>query len=136
VYSTRSDVCTRTSLTDNLARKSAPRACRSSRQTSRRGLSCVTGWWQAEHAGNADFRARILARKSARMSVSVLWNLSFIQHCHDTLHRRQNTVVGGVSMERCCHLAKARYTLKQLHVIPTDLSRDITLHSRSQSATL
>jgi len=31
-----------------LARKSAPRACRSSRQTSRRGLSCVSGSWQAK----------------------------------------------------------------------------------------
>ena len=52
MYSTRLHVYTRVSLTDNfariLARKGAPRVCRLSRRTSRRGLSCVSGSWQAE----------------------------------------------------------------------------------------
>ena len=54
------------------------RACR----TSRRGSSCVSGSWQAEWGSRRirrlppQFGARILARKSARMSVSVSWNSS------------------------------------------------------------
>ena len=50
---------------------------------SRRGSSCVSGSWQAERGSrrHADIFATILARKSARMSVSVSvsvpWNSSF-----------------------------------------------------------
>jgi len=44
------------------------------RACSARGKSKLNG----KVAGHADFQARILARKSARMSVSVVWNLSFM----------------------------------------------------------
>ena len=65
-------------------------------RTSQRGSSCVSGsWrtklflWQAEQdvAGHADILATILARKSARMSVSVTAPWNFIltpvvsEHC-------------------------------------------------------
>jgi len=72
-------VYTRASLTDNLARKIAPRV-----GTSRRGSSCVSGSWT------------ILARKSARMSVSVSvsssWNASF------TLYLRRGVIISFLAM--------------------------------------
>jgi len=69
------------------------RACRTSRRTSRRGSSCMSGSdkraalpqltasyscgkLNGEVVRHADILATILARKSARMSVSVPWNSS------------------------------------------------------------
>jgi len=70
-------VYTRASLTDILARKSA----RVGQVGEDRRACPVRGKLNGEVAGHADFRARILARKSARMSVSVSvpWNSSLMQ---------------------------------------------------------
>jgi len=87
VYSTRVrvHVYTRASLTDILARKIArvgqvgedPRACS---PCGERSYSC--GKLNREVAGHAEILAKILAQKSARMSVSVSvsapWNAGFI----------------------------------------------------------
>ena len=69
---------TRASLTDIHARKSA-RVGQVGGQVGADRRACpARGKLNGEVAGHADFRARILARKSARMSVSVSvpWNLS------------------------------------------------------------
>ena len=47
----------------------------------------------AARARHADFLARILARKSARKSVSVLWNLAILnktRHVHDNSNGYEN----------------------------------------------
>ena len=67
---------THASLTDILARKSA-RVGQVGGQVGEDRRACpARGKLNGEVAGHADFRARILARKSARMcvSVSVPWN--------------------------------------------------------------
>ena len=63
------------------------RACRTSRRTSRRGSSCLSGSCgklngEVAGGGHADILATILARKSARMSVSVWapWNASLVRY--------------------------------------------------------
>jgi len=75
---------TRTSLTDFLARKSA----RVGQVGEDRRVCPARGKLNEEVAGHADILATILARKSARMSVSVLWNSSLMPFT-DRRRRRQ-----------------------------------------------
>jgi len=94
VYSTRIHVYTRASLTDIPSRKIArvgqvgedPRACSAGEE---RSYSC--GKLNREVAGHADILATILARKSARMSVSVPWNAGLTRSTKT--HRRIACVV-------------------------------------------
>jgi len=87
VYSTRSHVYTRASLTDILARtpRKSARVGQVGGQVGEDRRACpARGKLNGEVPGHADFRARILARKSARMSVSVSvqWNSSLTQLRH------------------------------------------------------
>ena len=83
MYSTRLHVCTRASLMDNLAKILARKSARVGRVGGQVGEDCCACPADGKLNGD-DFRARILARKSARMSVSVSlsvwvsvsWNLS------------------------------------------------------------
>ena len=78
MYSTRTRIYTRASPADILARKSArpdkSRTCRRAERAASAAERPATA-----HAGHADFLARILAQKSARKSVLVLWHLANTQ---------------------------------------------------------
>jgi len=105
VYSTRLHVYTRASLTDILARKSARVGQVGGLVGEDRRACPARGKLNAPR--HADFRARILAGQSTRMSVSVSvpWNLSFSVRKKNRVAERQTD---RQSPDRC-------FTLPAIH---------------------